>query len=310
MSAAIAIPLVVGGGMMIGGGMGVKKGLNVPGTKPRGVSYGGDLPQGAVGPTPLDAARTQYAQGVAGAGGQADAGAAGLAGLGAWGDAQAMNREGDINSALDQAAMARMQERAQANKIALAADRYKPGEQSAAAAALALKQAGQQNLAMARSGPNAAMGLRNALNANGQAGVDIAAQTALIRAQEEQAAVQLKADAYARAAAAQNALRGGDMGLAGFQTGRQQFGVQTAGGAYGGLATLGANREANYLDAQQNVEQAQLQAEMEYERRRQEEAQRKSNALISLGAGLIGGGGRVMSMGGGGFGGGGGGGGK
>jgi hypothetical protein len=263
-----------------------------------------------VGPTPLEATRTQYQQGVQGAGGQADAGAQGLASLGAWGDAQAMNREPDIARALEQAAYARERERLQVNKLGMVADQYKPGEQSAAAAALALKQSGQQNLAMARSGTNAAMGLRTALNANGQAGVDIAAQTALIRAQEEQAAVQLRTEAYARAAAAANAMRGGDMGLAGFQTGRQQFGVQTAGSAYGGLASLGAGREATYLDAQQNVEQAQLQAEMEYERRRQEEAQRKSNALISLGAGLIGGGGRVMSMGGGGFGGGGGGGGK
>jgi hypothetical protein len=295
--AAIALPLLVGAGMMAGGGMAVKKGLNVSGVRPQGVAYGGSAPQGSIGPEPIDVYRQQYGQGVATGAGQADAGAAGLAGLGAWGEAQAMNREPDIGRALDQAAYARERERLQVNRLGSVADKYQPGAQSAAAAALALKQSGQQNLAMARSGTNAAMGLRTALNSNAQAGVDIAQNTALIRAQEEQAAVQLRMEAAARAAAAANAMRGGDMGLAGFHTGRQQFGVSTAGSAYGGLASIGAGREATYLDAQQNLEQAQLQAEMDYERR-------KSNALISLGAGLIGGGGRVMSMGGGGGGGG------
>lgn len=288
--------------MMAGGGYSVGKALGVQGTGPRSgrYNYGGS-------PTATDAYRHQYASGLADAQGQAATGTGGLAGIGSWGAGQAYQRGNDVNAALDMGYGARRQQEQQAGAIAAAANGYQPGAQSAAAMNLALQRNAAAGAALARSGGNEAMAMRNAVAGNAQAGVDASANIAMLRAQEEQAAVQMRMQGAQAAADAYGQIRGGDSALAGMQAQREQFGAQTAGSAYSGLASIGAGREGNYLDSQQSLEQAQLQAQMEYDRQRQANQQQKRSMLFGLGAGLIGAGGNVMASGmggGGGYGGG------
>lgn len=297
------IPIAIGAAMAAGGTGAAAKGFSTKGTRPNPSYYGGS--QGA-----LDAQRDLYARQQRDNGRLIDSGAQGLGQIGNWGMAQANQAEGSINGAFANEQAARQQQALLAGNITNAAAAYQPGGQSIATYKAALADAANQNMALARSGTNSAMGLRDALNANAQASVDIGQRAALIRAQEEQAKAQLGIQANAAAGQMMGDVRAGDQSLAGMNIGRQQFGVQTAGGVYSGLSNLGAGREATYLDAQSQMEQAQLAAQMDYDRRRQEDRLQKRSQLIGLGAGLISGGANVMASSGGGYGRGGGGGGK
>lgn len=175
-----------------------------------------------------------------------------------------------------------------AGSDALAA--YQPGAVSQAMAQQVLNRNAQANLGAARSG--GALGLRNALNANAQAGVSAQADMAAQAAQEQERylAAQLQ-QANADRAAQQAQISQG----IGMSQGALAQGLD-ASNAY---TRIGAGLEGSYLDAEQHLLDQQLIADLDYDRRRQAEGQRKSDRLWDMAGGLIGIGGKALgSMGG------------
>lgn len=161
---------------------------------------------------------------------------------------------------------------------------YQPGAVAAAQAQQVLDANAQANLGAARSG--GALGLRNALNANAYAGVDAAQGLAVQRAQEEERLLAAKvaqenadraAQTDALALAEQQRLQATQVGAGIAQASNGQA-IQAASAT----GQLGLTSQGQYLNQLSDVERAQLTADMDYERRRQEDQQRKSQNLWGL----------------------------
>lgn len=166
---------------------------------------------------------------------------------------------------------------------------YRPGEASRLAAQAASDQAGRQNLAAGATG--GALGLRDAMYNNANSGQQIAQQAAVQRAQEEQALLSAKVNQ-------QNMDRGvGDANYADAVSRRlqgAQIGAQIAGAGNGqvlqagqGITSAGLSQTGLYLDQAQNVENSAFQANLSYEKARQEEKQRKSDRLYQFGGAVF-----------------------
>lgn len=157
----------------------------------------------------------------------------------------------------------------------------------------------RQNSAIAASGGPLAQ--RQAMAANAEVGMQM----------QRQRDQQLADAAIANATAAQNAVQSDrQFAIQQAQIGQDMAatGQATQLAAYRPVVDAGLGLESQYLGAQQNVEQAQSALDLDYERRRQAEQQRKAQNLWGLGQSLIGGGAKAMQSGfggGGGYGGGG-----
>ncbi len=169
---------------------------------------------------------------------------------------------------------------------------YQPGQVAAAQQQLVLDQNAQANLGAARAG--GALQLRNALGANAQAGVQAAGQLAAERAQEEQALLGAKVDQA-------NTMQG--QRLANLQVQNQSLGLGTGLVAQGNSqllsagqtqGQLGLGNQGQYLNSLSDVNSQQLAADLDYERRRQADQQRKAQNWFGLGQGLIGSGASIL----------------
>lgn len=252
-------------------------------TKPRGVVYGGTMAnQVAMG--------DGFAQGV-------DKGADSLArgenGLvGAVKDSRGLMNRG---TALADSANG-MQAVNATNGAQSMLGSYVPGAVAAAQAQQVTDATGRQTLAAGSTG--GALGLRDAMYANSAAGQQNAQAAAVQRAQEEQALLgarvaQENADRAARIDAANT--------VAAQRLQTQTAGAQIAQGANaqavtgaGNIGQLGLANQGQYLGQAQTVEDRQFQANLDYEKRRQEDQQRKSQNLWNLGSSLIGGGAKAI----------------
>lgn len=178
---------------------------------------------------------------------------------------------------------------------------YQPGQVSTAASNAALNQAAQANLGAARSG--GALGLRNALNANSQAGVGLAAQTSAQRAAEEErylAAQVGQANLDRDALLSQRNLETG-MQLEADEAQRQRvlqqqemnYGISQAAlgarmGALDSQSSQAIQREQLAAAGLDSIRGQQLEADINYDTRRQQEGQRRSDRLWGLAGGLAG----------------------
>jgi hypothetical protein len=174
---------------------------------------------------------------------------------------------------------------------------YVPGQVAEAQTKRVLDQQQQATMGGARAG--GALGLRDAINANAYQGVQAAQNLAEQRAQEEQALLGAKVaqgntqigmqqDANQVAQAQRAQLLGLGTGVQGQAIG-QQIGTAT------GIGQLGIANQGQQLNALQETNAQQLTADLDYERRRQADAQRKSQNIFALGQTLIGGGANVLS---------------
>lgn len=163
---------------------------------------------------------------------------------------------------------------------------YRPGEMAALQARQAQEQAANANLGAARSG--GALGLRNALTANAASGVEVAQGAALLRSQEEQQLLQLRAQQANADREAQMAIRDQVLRQQQAGAGIAQAGNAQALQASGMTGQLGLTNQGQYLDQSQAVEDRQFMANMDYEQRRQSDQQRKSQNLWGLAGNLVG----------------------
>jgi hypothetical protein len=174
---------------------------------------------------------------------------------------------------------------------------YVPGQVAEAQTKRVLDQQQQATMGGARAG--GALGLRDAINANAYQGVQAAQNLAEQRAQEEQALLGAKVaqgntqigmqqDANQVAQAQRAQLLGLGTGVQGQAIG-QQIGTAT------GIGQLGIANQGQQLNALQETNAQQLTADLDYERRRQADAQRKSQNIYGLAQTLIGGGANVLS---------------
>jgi hypothetical protein len=166
---------------------------------------------------------------------------------------------------------------------------YQPGAASEAAARGMIDANNRALLSTGRLG--GALGLRDALYASSQGAQQASSAIAAQRAQEEEAFLQAQvgqanADRDAKMAASQWAQQ---QRLAAITQGLQVAGQANAheAGVAGNLGQIGLNQQGQYLDAQRNVEDAQFAADIEYDKRRQQEAQRRSDRLWQFAGGLI-----------------------
>jgi hypothetical protein len=166
---------------------------------------------------------------------------------------------------------------------------YDPAAVARAQSAATVAEAARRTNAIARTG--GALGLREALNANANAGNQAAQQAAVTAAQGE----QTKAGLVLQNQQSINATR---MGLAGLGLQQQGFGAGVQADAAGATTQLGLTREGIYNQQQSTMEQAQLQAQIAAEQARQQNRVDKRRLLVGLGAGLVGAGGSVMASGG------------
>lgn len=167
---------------------------------------------------------------------------------------------------------------------------YQPGAISQAMSRQVLDQNAQANLGAARA--SGALGLRNALNANAFTGVQAAGQMATQAAQEQerylaarvgQANIDRETQIQAEEAQRQRVLQQQALGL-GVAQNSLGTGLQAAT-TYGNQAIQREQTAAAGLDS---IRQSQLEADMNYDQRRQAEGQRKSDRLWGLAGGLIG----------------------
>lgn len=178
---------------------------------------------------------------------------------------------------------------------------YRPGAVSQAMASNVVNQAAQASLGAARSG--GALGLRNALNANAQAGVGIAGQQAAQAALEQQQYIgqQVQQANLDRQALLDQRNTESAMGLQADEAYRQRV-LQSQAQNYG-LAANALGAQMGTLDSQasqavqreqlaasglDSIRNSQLEAELNYDTRRQQEQQRKSNNLWGLAGSLLG----------------------
>jgi hypothetical protein len=169
---------------------------------------------------------------------------------------------------------------------------YQPGAISAQATRNTIDELGRQNLAGASAG--GAAGIRDAVNANAQMGVQATGQLAQQAAQEKLGYLGMTIDqANAdRAAALQAEAQRQSL----LQTGA---GIAAQGNnqrisSSGTLGQLGLADQGQFLAQQQNVLDTQNMNDLNYEQRRQADQQRKAQNLWGLGSSLIGGGASIL----------------
>lgn len=281
---------IIAGLAMAGAGTAAAVKANKIKTSPKGVTYGGS-------PEELYNTENQYATGIHQGQILRNAGIQDMAGVGGAAAAQAaygQDMMDDSFAAMNSGKMTNAQYMAQLWK-------QSQQGQNALQASSQFDRAARQNTALAQVG--GPMAMRQAMAANSDAAAQAEQQRAIADAS--------MAGVYAQQAqAADNARRDHYMQRIGMGAGLMQGGMDTQLAAYNPAVQAGLATEENYLGAEQNVQQAQLGADLDYERRRQAEKQRRSQNLWGLGSSLITGGGKVMQGGmGGGSGGGGGGGG-
>jgi hypothetical protein len=174
---------------------------------------------------------------------------------------------------------------------------YQPGQIAAAQAQQAMDQNTAAVSGAARAG--GALGLRNALNANANNGQVLAQNAGIQAAQERQALLgaqvaqgntetqeQLDQNAVAQAQRAQ---------LLGLGTSVTQGGLNTQAGASSNIGQLGLANQSAFLGQQQNVYDTQNSNDVNYEQRRQADAQRRSQNVFGLGQSMIGMGGKALA---------------
>lgn len=170
-------------------------------------------------------------------------------------------------------------------------DAHKPGAVAEAQARAVMDANAQANLGAARSG--GALGLRNALNANAQAGVRSAQDLAVMRAQEEQQLLgaQVSQENADRAAWQDSQAFAEQQRMSRIAGGAQiaQGGNAQALGAASGIGQLGLTNQGQFLGATDATDSRQLQADMDYDTRRQADQQRRAQNLWNLSGVLTGG---------------------
>lgn len=285
MPVALTAGLIAGAAMAAGGTAAAIK-ANQMKTQPRGVAYGGSSDA-------LDAYRKQYA------GGQADGAnlrGAGVQTLGGIGDSAAETTtygRGLIEGALGRETAPNY--RAQELVSGAARDANKAAQ---VAAANQLDQVTAKNIAMSRG--TGALGMRQAMYENAAAGAQSAQDLATVQANNEVQGLLARAGQLNTGDQLQLAQREQNLREAGLGAGLLAQGYGTQTNAAQSALNAGLITEGRYMDATQNVEQAQMMSDLDYERRRQADAQRRSQNLWNLGQGLITGGARVMGSAGGG----------
>lgn len=295
MPAPLIIPAAIGGAMAVGGIAASIKGARTK-ANPRRSYYGGSQEA-------LDATRTAYNEGIQSGQGQVNAGLQSI-GQGVE-SAQGVAQQGqDLygrgGNYLDQA-NAQFRRGSMVQNDALrhigAAARGEAPSQAEAMLAANADDAARRGMALASTarGGNQASAMRSAAMAGSQGALAAGQQAAALRA-AEMAQARGELAALGQGLYAQGQIPG-QMGLSaiGQGLGAQQFGANALMGAGQFTAGLGAGREASYLGAQQNVEQSQLAAQLDYDRRRQAEAQRRSDRWWDFGGRLISGGGSVAA---------------
>lgn len=177
---------------------------------------------------------------------------------------------------------------------------YDPGAVAKQQAAAALQQNARMNLGAAR-GIGGAAAMRNALQSNAMAGIQVAPQVAaaMADARNQQALMQQQAQ-LAQTQLGQNAQQASMANqLNAFQL--QNQAVRQGQGVgldiTSGILGAGAQREGNYLGAQQQLEGQQLQAQMAYDQARMADKQQKRAILGGIGGSLIGSGASMMQSG-------------
>jgi hypothetical protein len=161
-----------------------------------------------------------------------------------------------------------------------------------AQAAQALSRQFMQARALAASGGPLAQ--RQAMADNSMAGAQVAQDLAAVQAQNRLATGQALAGQYDTNVDQNLAQRGLFLQQAGLGANVAQAGYGTQISAATPAVSAGVATTGQYLDAQQQAEQAQLAAALSYEQRRQQEAQRRSQNLWNFGAGLVSGGARTL----------------
>lgn len=222
-----------------------------------------------------------YADATNAAGGRVDAGVGGLAGGAQVGGQIAQRGFGLMDRALAQRP---------SNAGVGALSSLNPAAVAQAQAQRTLDANAAATLGAARSG--GAMGLRQGLLANAAAGVDASAAAAtagMMGEQQKQVAIA-QAQQQNQALDAQRQLQ---LLTAGGQL--AQGGNAQALTAAGQTAQVGLGQQNLFQDALQSTQDRQFSADIDYEQRRQQERQRKSNNLWQLAGNLIGGGTSMIS---------------
>lgn len=163
-----------------------------------------------------------------------------------------------------------------------------PRAVAAAQAQQAIDANSAANLGAARAG--GALAMRNAVAANAAAGVQAAGAAGVAGMQGRQQ--QLAMIAQAQQA---NAARDQQQQLGLLSAGGQlaTAGNGQAAGAAGSVANVGLGQQQLFQGALQNTQDNQFQADMNYEQRRQQEQQRRSNNIWNFAGGLVGAGGAI-----------------
>lgn len=167
-----------------------------------------------------------------------------------------------------------------------------PGAVAQAQANAALDAAARRNIGMASNG--GALGMRNAIMANADAAVNIGANVAATAAALEMQKRQALADEYARQNQIAMALRSQNLQEAGMGADMYVGGNAMSLDATQAAGSLGQGYMNSFLGAQQNMDQAQLNANIDYDTRRQAARQKKADRLWNFGTGLIGAGGKML----------------
>lgn len=295
MPAPLVIPAVIGAGMAAGGVASAVKGARI-GAKPN-QSYLGGSPEALAERRRAANAGIQSGQDQINAGtgllGQGVESARGIASQGAGLTDQAQGFFGAAQGSIAQGGQARDQAFQMQRAAAL-------GQAPSVAEGLLRQNAddaarAQLGMAAGARGGGALAAQRNASNVGAQLQLQAGQQAATLRAQEiAQARNALAgiANDYTGAGGMQAGIGSGLLGQ-GMQA--QQFGANAEAGAGQFVAGLGADREQTYVGVQNDVDRTQLEAELDYDRRRQAENQRRSDRFFQLGGALIGGGGNILA---------------
>ena len=296
----MGIAIGVGAGLAAAGTAVAAGGMSVNGQKPGYSYYGGS--QGA-----YNAYQQQYGQGAAQGGQMAQGAAQGLyQGVG-YGPGGAYDPNGgaatQANTAgvgagaqyaqLGQQYQGQMQSALQSPQQF--AQVYGQSQHASDAAFQAqIAQNANNNLALARSGPNNAGSIRTALATNSSQGLQAQANANVARAQEQTAFNQQYAGMQ------QNAQLGAMNSLAGQQqyAGNMQQGMLGLQNQYAQTASgTGTALSGQYLNALGDANNAQLQASQQTSLARAQAQQNKSHNYMALGTSLIGAGGSMMASG-------------
>jgi len=270
---------IIGGGLAAGGiGASIAGGRQK--VKPRQVYYGGSEDA-------LNSYRDQYAQGQKDAQGLMSQGLANMGGVGSnAGDTAAYGSQVTRDalsrqSGYDPTARGYIQ-----NSMAAANDAARIG------ASAQLDRAMRQNTALAATG--GALGRRQAMAGNAMASAMSAQDLAAIQAQNTMAGNQALANQVVTDQQLTMQQRGQALQEAGLGNQMTALGYGTQLNAYQPGVQAGMMLNGDYLDAQMGAEGQQTNANLMYERMRQEAALNKQNGLFGMGGAMLGAGGALL----------------